>query len=144
MKEQQDLDRRLIITNETKKVLSNIFRQYGTDLEAEQNGRKFYVDVDNDAYFLIASYKRNKNLARKNAELMKVPQNQRSENDVVEIFINNCVKGWNNICDINGDEIQYSKAKAIEVLTLLPDLVDELVGFAMDSENYRIEAIVKN
>ena len=131
---------------EAEKVLCNIFKRFGTDLQAEQEGRKYYLDRDIDAYILVASYKRNKNLQRENVEILERAEHKGDdvEQEFVKAFVRNCVKGWNNISNIEGEELPYSNEAALELLVQLPDLVEDLIKFASDNENYRIEEIAKN
>lgn len=131
---------------EVEKVLCNIFKRFGTDLQAEQEGRKYYLDRDIDAYILVASYKRNKNLQRENVEILERAEHKSDdvEQEFVKAFVRNCVKGWNNISNIEGEELPYSSETALELLVQLPDLVEDLIKFASDNENYRIEEIAKN
>lgn len=129
----------------------NIYSKYGSDRKKETNGVPFYVDKDSNTYILVARWSnRNVEHSKAQAELTLNAgsyDEQELEQKRIEVFVNHLVKGWHNIFDIDGNEIPYSKENALKLMADLPDLVDELVGFALKRENYPIDTVeesVKN
>lgn len=48
--------------------------------------------------------------------------------------------GWKNLQDDNGNDIVYSQAKALELLSAYPDLYRMVVDFASDAALFRAES----
>lgn len=129
----------------------NIYAKYGSDSKKETNGVPFYVDKDSDTYILVARWSyRNVEHTKAQAELtLNAGSHSEQELDEMrtELFVNHLIKGWNNIFDMDGNEIPYTKENALKLMADLPDLVNELIGFSLKRENYPIdkaEDTVKN
>lgn len=69
------------------------------------------------------------------------------EKMMLGVFVDSILKGWENICDEYGQPIPYSKEKALEMMTDLPELYEKLFAYASDFSNYTeaaVGAIEKN
>lgn len=135
--------------NTATKVMCNLVRQFGTDAEKEVKGVRFYIDKEHDIWILISRFvMRNSELQKQYAQLaVKFGDDTKSAEYIRaanEAFIRSCVRGWNNICDNDGEEIEFSIDKAIEILMQTPDLLEVLYKFALDDDNYRLDEAIKN
>lgn len=127
----------------------NIYAKFAKDHNLEMvDGAKFYIDKANDSYIsVLRCFGRNKEWAKVNAELAKKSEQFTEEELELERskeFIRLHIVGWNNIADKNGNEIPFSKTVAQTVLLDLPDLLDNLMMFALDGDNYSVENVAKN
>ena len=131
------------------KMMCNLLQRFGTDQVKEKNGVKFYIDEINDVWILISRFNgRNSELQKGLAQIAIQYGDETTSEEVISAhnvnFIKSCVKDWNNICDNDGVEISFTQDVAIEILTKTPDLLDELVKFAIDGDNYRLDDVIKN
>lgn len=127
----------------------DIYRKFATNKDEElRSGAKFVIDDETDTYIMVKRcFSRNRNLTKAQAELAKQlgeRDDEEAEYQRSALLVRHLVVDWNNIGDTNGDPIPFSIEKAIEVLTDLPDLLDKLVAFAIDGDNYRLDKIAKN
>lgn len=53
-------------------------------------------------------------------------------------FVHACLEGWEGV-EVDGVEVEFSKEKAIEILSDLPELSGELLRYASDKESYKEE-----
>ena len=131
------------------KIMCNLVRQFGVDTEKEINGVRFYIDKEHDIWILISRFvMRNSELQKRFAQLsikynddVKNPEYVKASNVA---FIETCVKGWNNICGDDGEEIEFTTEKAVDVLMQTPDLLEVLFKFALNEDNYRLDDAIKN
>lgn len=128
----------------------NILKKYGSDLSLEIKGAKFYLDEESDSYIVVSRVcTRNIDYVREQAELVsKLDGADEMEINVEtgKVFIRHLVKGWNNIIDDNDEIIEFTTEKALEILLGAPELLTQLIDFALNRENYisREEDVVKN
>lgn len=57
---------------------------------------------------------------------------------IAKAFIKACIIDWQGI-EIDGEETPFSFEKAVELFASLPELLDTLMEYAQDAENYREE-----
>lgn len=131
------------------KLMCNLLTRFGSDVEAETNGRKFYIDKEFDIWILVSRFVARNSEVQKGIAQLQLKHGDKTNtdeyrNDTQENFIRCCIKGWNNICDENNVEIPFTQDIAVELLMQTPDLTDKLFDFALDGDNYRIEQAIKN
>lgn len=54
-----------------------------------------------------------------------------------KVFVDVSFVTWKGVTDSKGKDIPYSKEEAIKLLTRLPDLADDLIKYATDSEHFK-------
>ncbi len=59
------------------------------------------------------------------------------ERKMMEIFVDGCLLGWENIEDENEQPLTFTRDNAIKLFTDLPDLYDEVVKHAGDATLFR-------
>lgn len=128
----------------------DIYQKFAKDADKELvHGAKFIIDADSDCYITVKRcVSRNKEWLRAQAELSK-RLGDRDDDEAVflrnKAFIETNVTGWNNIANRHsGEVLPFTTDVAIKVLTDLPDLLDQLIAFSLDGNNYNIDDIVKN
>lgn len=129
----------------------NIYAKFGSDAKKEVQGMPFVVDEETNTHILVARWS-NRNVAHtlEQAELTKkYPDLSQEELEPLrtEIFAKHLIKGWQGICDINGEELSFSTENAIKLLQDLPDLAEQLLMFSLTRTNYpldNIEVVEKN
>lgn len=123
----------------------NLFAVYGTDTLKEKNGVPFYLDKDSDCYISVARWcNRNVDYQREMADLNSKIQSlnyEEQEQARVEVFTKHLIKGWNNITDQNGNPLEFNVENALKLFNLVPDLVDDLVGFSLNRKNYPLDSL---
>lgn len=127
----------------------NIYRKFAKDADKELvHGAKFIIDEETDCYIRVKRcVSRNKEWLKAQAELAK-KLGDRDDDDSIFLrhksFIETNVTGWNNVADEKGELLPFTTDTAIKVLTDLPDLLDEIIAFSLDGDNYNIDDTVKN
>ena len=127
----------------------NLYAKYGSDRNKEQKGVPFYIDKESDTYILVGRWTaRNvehfKAQAEVTAKYADLPDGDRDREEArTKAFATHLVTGWNNIVDKDGNELPFTTENAIKLLLDLPDLVNEMVDFALNRANYPIDGIEK-
>lgn len=126
---------------------TNLDGIYKTDKDLESNG--VWFDISETAGFLV------KRFGGKNAAEMKkihakhfkkyarqIQQGalpaEKEEELSVRVFVECCVIDWRGI-EIDGEKVEFSKEKCIDLLLELPDLAEALVAYATDKDCYKEE-----
>jgi hypothetical protein len=68
-------------------------------------------------------------------------KNEVAESLFMDVFVNNVLKGWKNVQDEDGEEIEFNKDNAVKLLSELPDVYDRLQEEAKLSANFRDSAL---
>lgn len=123
----------------------NLYAKYGSDRQKEKTGVPFYIDKDSDTYILVGRWcARNVEHLKAQAEvslrMADVDENEREEART-RVFAEHLITGWNNIVDKDGNDLPFSRENAVALLADLPDLVNELVNFSLDRENYDLDSV---
>ena len=123
----------------------NLYAKYGSDHQKEKTGVPFYIDKDSDTYILVGRWcARNVEHLKAQAEvslrMADVDENEREEART-RVFAEYLITGWNNIVDKDGNDLPFSRENAVALLADLPDLVNELVSFSLDRENYGLDSV---
>lgn len=131
----------------------SIFEQFGTDAAKENDGVKVPAGTLNkdgtEPTFIVS--RMSKSNKRYSKELDRVSKPYRrmidsgqmpaatSEKLMLEVFCSTVLLGWENVQDTEGKQIPYSKEKAIEIMTKLPDLYLFLQTEANSAARFREE-----
>lgn len=127
----------------------NLYAKYGSDRTKEQNGTPFYIDKETDTYIIVGRWtSRNIEHTKAQAEVTlkyaDYPDGDREREEArTKVFAKYLVKGWNNIIDKDGNDLPFTTENAIALLLDLPDLVNEMVDFALNRTNYPIDSVEK-
>ncbi len=130
--------------------MTGIYELYLTDEEREKSG--FWYDVTDTCKILLAR------AGGSNIRFLKAVQDKtqphRHKLDdldkmdpglanklMIEAFAESVVLDWTGVTDVKGKEIKFSKKHAINLLTELHDLFDELRDAASKQSNYRASVI---
>lgn len=54
-----------------------------------------------------------------------------------KILADACLVGWTGVTDENGAEVPFSKEKAVEILSELPELTSTVMSYASNYETFR-------
>ena len=127
----------------------NIYAKYQTDSDLElKTGAKFYIDKEADSYILVKRLTgRNKELMKAQAELDKElgdRQDEEAGKKRLALYVDQLVVGWHNIAGADGKPLEYTPETAKQVLLELPDLLDLVVAFTTNANNYRVVNVAKN
>lgn len=125
----------------------DISKVYGTDENAEKNG-KWFPFGDDGTEFLIAHIRRNGSAYQKLVDARMRPyrhalQTETMDDDlktkiVRDVFAEKGVLGWKNITE-NGVEVPYSVENAKRLLTSYPELCESLMSLATNFSNFRAQ-----
>lgn len=127
----------------------SIYKKYKTNEISEQDGFWFTIGVnehgDKESFKLARISDRNKSYQKKLAQKIKPYQRSITNNTMdrglirqiqIELFVEFILLDWTGLLDDEGNEILFSKDKALELLTELPDLYDDLDDQARDLSNF--------
>lgn len=59
----------------------------------------------------------------------------------IELFVDTVLKGWENVKLIKGEQLSFTRENAIKVMTLLPDVFQELSTKASELSTFQPEEI---
>lgn len=72
---------------------------------------------------------------------LKTLKDEKAEDIFLQVFVDTVLLDWKNVQTRSGDEIPFSREKALEVMKALPDLYDDLQEKAKEMELFRQEAL---
>lgn len=64
---------------------------------------------------------------------------EKSNEILVDVYVETVILGWSGIKDVNGNEIPYGKGVAREFFTAYPELFNDVVSFAGDAALFQNE-----
>jgi len=122
---------------------SNLHLAFKTNTDLEKNGVWFDLG---DCRFLLKRFGgANRDLSKVMAKVFK-PVAHLVEKDLLpdevdskltaKAFVEACLVDWEGV-EIDGEEVPFSKEKAIELMVELPDLMQTLLECSKNVENYR-------
>lgn len=136
--------------------MSGLFKQFKTNSVMEIEGARIeFPEAENDdgtipTFILARTGKSNKAYSkaleaatrpyRRQIELGTL-KNDVAENLFVKVFINNILKGWENVQDEDGKAIPFSKAAAEKLFDEMPDVYERLQFESKESANFRDAAL---
>lgn len=126
----------------------SIYDHFGTDKGLETGGR--WVDYgEGNGRFLIAHIAMPDSPYAKRLQALTKPYKQQIENEtadnarireiMVRAFAEKGILGWQGVKDRYGSDLPYSVESAIQLLSELPALFNDLLGVARDYTNFRRE-----
>lgn len=129
---------------------TNLQSVFGTDEGLEVDGKWFEV-TDEVSFKLKRFGGRNSAKGKKLRALYLKPHARKIQNDTitaeleteiyVKIFVELSLTDWKGILDftnkLEGEEVPFSKERAISLLCDMPDLLEELMALAQNSDEYR-------
>lgn len=132
--------------------MSGLFKQYKTNATAETEGVRIeFPEAVNDdgsvpAFILSRMGRSNKQYAkaleaatrpvRRQLELKTIKE-EKSDEILLDVFVNNVLRGWENVYDENGQLMAFSPIAAKHLLTALPDFYERLRIEASEMANFR-------
>lgn len=138
----------------------SVFQQFKMDPNKEQNGVPYLLAPNKDksvpTFILARASKTNKDYQKMLRERtapysrqieLKTFDGEQAEGIYMEVFISTILKGWSNVQDEHGQNIEFTMDNAKRLFADLPDLYDELNIAANDASRYRVgvqEAEAKN
>lgn len=125
---------------------SNLDKLFKADSAMEKDGVDFVISdttsfrvrrfVESNPQVQAAMATHYKPVAR---QIAMGSMDQTKEREVMtKIFVNACLVGWKGV-EMDGQPVEFSKEKAVELLLGLPDLFKVLFEHAQKLENYREE-----
>lgn len=132
----------------------SIFNQFETDTQKEIEGVRVTYGKNKDgseiAFYICRMGNSNKKYQkaldaatkphRRQAQLGTL-DNALAESLMMGVFVKTVLKGWENVQRKNGEEIPFSEQAAIELMTMLPDLYEDLQAKASGAAIFREEAL---
>lgn len=126
----------------------NLWAQYETNLSFEKEGVDFVVS-DTES-FRVKRYggSNASKIAEANARFSKpyialIKSKNMSQNDIVKImaqvFVSCSVVDWKGITDKEGNPLEFNFENAVNLLCTLPDLLNSLMSYAENPENFKDE-----
>lgn len=135
----------------------NLYKQFGTDKNLEQNGVIVSYGEEGSPEFKLArmggsNVKYKKALERavkphKHAMKADVLPTASAEKLVREVFVETVLLGWKNVTDSDGVIMEFNKKNALKLFHDLPDLYADLSAQAEQASLFQqeeIEAEAKN
>jgi hypothetical protein len=133
----------------------SLYKAFGTNKIKENKGIPIeyapYADGRVPTFYVARQARGNTKYRRCLKELYKPYQKQLRagiplQDDVSEklgkiAFIRGCLAGWQNICDKDGNEIEFSEKAAEALFSDLPDLLDDLMEQSTNITNYQDETV---
>lgn len=124
------------------------YAEYMTDKQMEQSG-VWYEPTPGAGKYLIAraggansTYALTvERLSRKHRRAIRrdrLPQEKLNE-IVLEAFVDSCLLNWEEATGPDGQPLAFSKPAAKQLLSDLPDLLEDLLSFALAPIGYRAE-----
>ncbi|QBZ71755.1 hypothetical protein [Pseudomonas phage KP1] len=142
--------------------IMGLHKQYKTDAVKESNGVEIeFVEAINEdgtipTFTISRMGKSNKAYSkaldaatrpyRRQVELGTM-KNEVAEEIFLDVFVSHVLKGWRNVQDEQGKEIEYSKDAAKSLMLELPDVYERLQEEAKLASNFRdgaLESEAKN
>jgi hypothetical protein len=135
-------------------VNMSIFSQFETDRTAEVEG--VWVDYGENSDGTIPSFKvsrmskANKKYTKaldratrphRRAIELETLKEETAESLFLNVFVETVLLDWKNIQDRSGNEIPFSKEKALEIMNALPELYDDLQDKAKKAMLFRQEVL---
>lgn len=131
----------------------NIWEEFGTDEDLENEGVWLWLDSEQTVGVKVARYGGHNKRWEK--ELDKVSRNggrvRRSPAELRELelraFVRGCVLDWKGITTPDGQPVPFSHDAALNVFRKLPDLTSKVREFASDQAEFkaaRLEEESKN
>jgi hypothetical protein len=143
--------------------MSKLFKKYSTDKVKETEGAQVKLsDLQNEdgtypIFYLARMGKSNKNYIKEINYLLDkhrtvdgeilVNDEDKSADELLDVFVKTILVNWENVKDLEDNNIPFSKEKAKELLKEMPDLYDRLNKEAARIENFSkelIESKIKN
>ena len=132
----------------------SLFKQFGTNKEAEQDGIWIEYGPNDDgtipAFKIARAGKSNKKWVkaiekgmkphRRAAELGTL-DNATAEKVLREVFVESVLVDWRNVQDSEGEPMQLTKENAVYLFNALPELYDDLSDKANKAALFRDEAL---
>lgn len=122
----------------------NPYQQFGTDKNLETNGVVLdYGDFKITVARAGGSNKEYlKSLERKSKALRRKIQtgnlsNEQANEVLLEVFADTVVKGWEGVCDKDGNPLQFNRENVLKLLTDLPELFRDIQNQASEVELFR-------
>lgn len=126
---------------------TNLDSLYKTNSNFETNG--VWFEISDDIAFLVRRFGGNNAEKVKKAHALYCkpyirqiqngtlePQKERTL--LIRAFVEACVADWKGV-EIDGEKADFSTEKAVEFFCALPDLAEELISYAQDTQNYKEE-----
>lgn len=127
----------------------SIFKQFGTDKTKEIEGVLVEYPANEDgsipSFKLARMCRSNKRYVKavetatrphKRAGELGTIKPEVAEEIMLDVFVGTILLGWENLQDLEGKEIPYSKSKAKEIMVEIPDLYDDLQKKANDINTF--------
>lgn len=128
----------------------SLFKQFGTNAAKVEEGVEIPFGANDDKtipVFIVARQHRSNKQYRKAADAalrpyrrqieLKTLADDTAETVLMDVFVNTLLKGWRNVQDEKGREIEFSPENAKELFVALPDLYDELQTATNDASLFR-------
>lgn len=141
------------MTSDTTSKHVSVFKQFGTDRNAEENGKWFKFGTEIEVK--IRRYKSKHTIAAQK-EMERPYESMRSRgklpDDVAEkvlmgMICTSIIADWRGIYGDDDQEIPYSPEMAYQLMEALPELRDQIVAVSMEMDGFRAkndEAVTKN
>lgn len=130
----------------------SLFKLFGTNKSLEEEGIEVTYPANEDGTvptFIVARMgKTNKAYSRELQRAMKpyrqqikydTLSNEQAEEVLLGVFIKSVLKGWRNVQNEKGKDVEYTYENAKKLFTQLPDLYEELQERAQSMATFRIE-----
>ena len=125
---------------------SNLHKHFKQDTNLEKDG--VWFEIDGGIKFLVRRFGGSNKEVRKAMVKYYKPVARLIEKNLLDgdkekailakSFIVSCIVDWEGV-EIDGELKPFSIPTAIELFTELPELLDTIMEYAQDSENYREE-----
>lgn len=127
--------------------MSNLYKLYETDKNAEKNGVD--VEVADGVIFKIARHNpafaqvNSKINERYRSDIKRGVESDQLKRERISAFVSHLVKGWSGVTDRDDNEIPFNHNNCVNVLWDLPDLYDFLFVHAMNADNFNAERLAE-
>lgn len=128
----------------------NLYKKFGGDPGLEKEG--VWMEVDEEVRFLVARAGGSNKKYRRTLERLSKPymhqirQKTVSASTLREIslkaFVTDCLLGWENVTDADGNALEFNEANALQLMRDLPDLYDLLNDQAQAVGAFQREELV--
>ena len=134
--------------------MSGLYAAYGSDKNLERDGvwyKAMTLEDGREVKFLLARMGGSNKRFEIASENAAKPYRRSIRKDTIkaeqakavamQAFINGCLLDWENVEDMDGEVLSYSKENARKLFEMLPDLYDDLIDIATSREVYAAEIV---
>jgi len=125
---------------------SNLDKQFKQDSSLEKEG--VWFEIEGGVRFLVRRFGGTNSEVKKAMVKFYKPVAKLIERNLLDgekekviltkAFVHSCLLDWEGI-EIDGEKASFSFEVAVDLLTSLPELLETLMEYAQDAENYREE-----